>query len=96
MLPTAHSVEMLWRRSHLSIIKSDRFSQSIFISDKAAWAWLEVWRELTSDCKEFQIPLRLLNAAVSYRQTKGDPRVLLELPIEERNLLKQVLKINEQ
>jgi tetratricopeptide (TPR) repeat protein len=69
---------------------------SEMVSDKAAQTWLEVWRELTSDYPEFQIPLRLLNAAVRYRETKGDKRVLLELPIEERNLLKQVLSISEK
>jgi tetratricopeptide (TPR) repeat protein len=68
---------------------------SDMVSDKAAQTWLEVWRELVSDRPEFQIPLRLLNAAVRYRQTKGDKRVLLELPIEERKLLKPLLGIEE-
>ena len=68
---------------------------SDMVSDKAARTWLEVWRELVSDRPEFQIPLRLLNTAVRYRQTKGDKRVLLELPIEERKLLKPLLGIEE-
>jgi len=65
------------------------------VSDVAARTWLDVWRELVRECPEFQIPLRLLNAVVRYRETKGDPRVLLELPIEERNLLQPLLKIKE-
>ncbi len=69
---------------------------SQMVSDKAAQTWLEVWRELTSDRPEFHLPLRLLNAAVRYRATKGDRRVLLELPIEERNLLKPLLDISEE
>ncbi|MEG4811560.1 hypothetical protein QUA82_28450 [Microcoleus sp. F8-D3] len=32
--------------------------------------------------EKFQIPIRLMNAAVRYKETKGDRRVLLELPIE--------------
>ncbi|MEG4938668.1 hypothetical protein [Microcoleus sp. F4-D5] len=32
--------------------------------------------------EQFQIPIRLLNAAVRYKETKGDRRVLLELAIE--------------
>jgi tetratricopeptide (TPR) repeat protein len=69
---------------------------SEMVSDKAAQTWLEVWRELTSDYTQFQIPLRLLNAAVRYRETKDDKRVLLELPIEERNLLKPLLGISPE
>ncbi|AFZ26102.1 tetratricopeptide repeat protein,HTH domain-containing protein [Cylindrospermum stagnale PCC 7417] len=68
---------------------------SEMVSDKAAQTWLEVWRELVGNRPEFQIPLRLLNAAVRYRETKGDKRVLLELPIEERKILQQVLEIEE-
>ncbi|HEY9607536.1 MAG TPA: tetratricopeptide repeat protein, partial [Allocoleopsis sp.] len=69
---------------------------SEMVSDKAAKAWLDVWWELTSGRPEFQFPLRLLNAAVRYRETKGDKRVLLELPIEERKLLKVLLGIREE
>jgi tetratricopeptide (TPR) repeat protein len=68
---------------------------SEMVSDKARQTWLEVWQELTSDRTQFQLPLRLLNAAVRYRGTKGDKRVLLQLPIEERNLLKPLLGIDQ-
>ncbi|MEG4504890.1 tetratricopeptide repeat protein [Microcoleus sp. F6_B4] len=64
---------------------------SEMVSDKAARTWLELWQELTSNYEQFQIPLRLLNAAVRYKETKGDRRVLLELPIEERNLLEPLV-----
>jgi Tfp pilus assembly protein PilF len=77
------------------LVRSIPALMSEMVSDKAAQTWLEVWRELVSDRPEFQIPLRLLNAAVRYRQTKGDKRVLLELPIEERKLLKPLLGIEE-
>ncbi|MEG4624493.1 tetratricopeptide repeat protein [Microcoleus sp. w1-18aA5] len=64
---------------------------SEMVSDKAARTWLELWQELTSNYDEFKIPIRLLNAAVRYKETKGDRRVLLELPIEERNLLEPLV-----
>ncbi|MEG3878231.1 hypothetical protein QT971_10745 [Microcoleus sp. herbarium19] len=64
---------------------------SEMVSDKAARTWLELWQEPTSNCEQFQIPMRLLNAAVRYKETKGDRRVLLELPIEERNLLEPLV-----
>ncbi|HEY9598299.1 MAG TPA: hypothetical protein V6D33_11575, partial [Cyanophyceae cyanobacterium] len=75
------------------LVRSIPALMSEMVSDKAAQTWLELWQELTRDYIEFQIPLRLLKAAVRYRETKGDKRVLLELPIEERKLLQQVLGI---
>ncbi|MFB2897518.1 tetratricopeptide repeat protein [Aerosakkonemataceae cyanobacterium BLCC-F50] len=68
---------------------------SEMVSDKAAQTWLEVWQEIVGDAKEFEIPLRLLKTAVEYKVKKGDRRVLLELPIEERKLLTEEIKIEE-
>lgn len=73
------------------LVESIPALMSEMVSDKAAQTWLEVWKELTSEYKEFQIPLRLLNAAVEYKVRKGDRRVLLELAIEERQLLEPLL-----
>ena len=74
-----------------SIVRNIPVLMSEMISDKAARTWLELWEELTSNYEQFQIPIRLLNAAVRYKETKGDRRVLLELPIEERNLLEPLV-----
>jgi tetratricopeptide (TPR) repeat protein len=65
---------------------------SPMVSNAAAQMWRDVWQELVDDRNEFQIPLRLLDVAVRYRETQ-DQRVLLELPIEERTLLEQLLEI---
>jgi tetratricopeptide (TPR) repeat protein len=73
------------------LVRSLPMLMSEMVSDKAAQKWLEVLQELGSNYTEFQIPLRLLDAAVRYRE-KGDKRVLLELPIEERELLKPLLE----
>ncbi|MEG5174813.1 tetratricopeptide repeat protein [Microcoleus sp. B3-D7] len=73
------------------IVRNIPALMSEMVSDKAARTWLELWQELTSKYEEFQIPIRLLNAAVRYKETKGDRRVLLELPIEERNLLEPLV-----
>jgi tetratricopeptide (TPR) repeat protein len=67
---------------------------SEMVSDAAARAWRDVWQELASDRREFKLPLRLLDVAVRYREKK-DQRVLLELPIEERELLNQVFNLEE-
>ena len=73
------------------IVRNIPALMSEMVSDKAARTWLELWQELTSNYQQFQIPMRLLNAAVRYKETKGDRRVLLELPIEERKLLEPLV-----
>jgi tetratricopeptide (TPR) repeat protein len=75
------------------LVKSVPTLMSEMVSDKAAQTWLEVWQELASDYPEFQIPLRLLDTAVRYKETKGNKRVLFSLPIEERKLLEPLLGI---
>ncbi|MEG4517098.1 MULTISPECIES: tetratricopeptide repeat protein [unclassified Microcoleus] len=74
------------------IVRNIPALMSEMVSDKAARTWLELWQELTSNYEEqFPIPIRLLDAAVRYKETKGDRRVLLELAIEERNLLEPLV-----
>ena len=67
---------------------------SPMISDAALRLWVRLWQTHAGKYEEFQIPLRLLDASVRYRETK-DPRVLLELPSEERSLLNKLLGIKE-
>jgi hypothetical protein len=61
------------------------------VSEETARIWLELWQESTSQYKEFEIPLLLLNAAVRYKRTKGYRRILLEIPRELRDLLQPYL-----
>ncbi len=64
------------------------------VSNKAVQTWLQIWQELAANYPEFEVALRLLNTAVRYRENKGDRRVLLELAIEERKLLEDLLNVN--
>ena len=73
------------------IVRNIPALMSEMVSDKAARTWLELWQQPTNNYEQFQIPIRLLNAAVRYKETKGDRRVLLELPREERNLLEPLV-----
>ena len=55
--------------------------------------WEHALGELAStlaDLPDCQIPLRMLHAAVAYTKT-GDEKQLLRLPLEQRQLLKEVL-----
>ncbi len=72
------------------LVRSIPDLKSPMMSDAAAEAWLEIWQELAGKYDEFQIPLRLLDAAVRYRE-KQDPRILLRLPVEERKVLEELL-----
>jgi tetratricopeptide (TPR) repeat protein len=73
------------------LVRSIPALNSPMISDAAAQAWRDVWQEAGKDRDELKIPLRLLDAAVRYREAK-DRRILLRLPIEERKVLEQILE----
>jgi tetratricopeptide (TPR) repeat protein len=68
---------------------------SPLISETAAILWRDTWTQAVGNRPEFQIPLRLLNTALHYKQRPDDPRVLLELAEEERKILKQALGLEE-
>lgn len=61
------------------------------LSHDLARQWLLQWRAAAGSHPEFDMPLRLLHAAIEYRES-GDERVLLSLPAEERRILEEVLE----
>jgi tetratricopeptide (TPR) repeat protein len=67
---------------------------SPLISDTAANLWHDTWHELTHHLPEYQLPLRLLTTALHYKQKPDDPKVWMELSIEERKILQQALGID--
>jgi tetratricopeptide (TPR) repeat protein len=67
---------------------------SPLISDTTATLWYDTWHELTHHLPEYQLPLRLLTTALHYKQKPEDPRVWMELSIEERKILQQALGID--
>jgi hypothetical protein len=68
------------------------------ISPAARQLWLETWQNAAGEIVEMRLPLRLLEAAIRYYDsgTPPDPRILLELPIEERSILEALLGVNEK
>ena len=63
------------------------------ISEYQSIIWRDAWTEVVGQKSEFELPLRLLNTALDYKQAPDDPRVFLELPSEERKILQQALGI---
>jgi hypothetical protein len=61
------------------------------VSDEAARTWVELWKESTSQFEEFNISLQMLDAAVRYKESKGDRQVLLSVPRELRLLLEPLV-----
>ncbi|MEM6795700.1 MAG: hypothetical protein AAF725_17125, partial [Acidobacteriota bacterium] len=61
------------------------------ISDEAARAWHQTWRELAEGIEELELPLRLFRAGVEFRAGEG-PQALLGLAQEERGLLEPMLR----
>jgi tetratricopeptide (TPR) repeat protein len=52
--------------------------------------WASIWKEAAGSYVELELPLRLLEAAVEYQES-GDDRVLLALPLEEREILHSMI-----
>jgi tetratricopeptide (TPR) repeat protein len=61
-------------------------------NESTARLWRDVWQSLAGEWTEFKLALRLLDSAVSYRQTQ-DQSALLELPLEERVFLGLLLGV---
>jgi hypothetical protein len=71
-------------RDHIPTLMSE------MVSDTAARIWVELWSQSVSH-EEFEIPIKLLKAAVQYKETKGDRRVLMRLPQDLRFLLEPLV-----
>jgi tetratricopeptide (TPR) repeat protein len=76
-----------------ALVTTTRELTSELVSQAKATAWRDAWAEVVGHTPEFDLPLRLLNTALHYKQTPEDPRVFLELPTEERKILQQALGI---
>jgi tetratricopeptide (TPR) repeat protein len=64
------------------------------ISDYTAQKWLEMWQELLGDKPEMQLPFRLMNTAILYKQHPDrKERLWLGLASEEREILDEALGI---
>ena len=79
---------LFWIRWEL--VESIPFLFDVSVAPARARTWLQAWERAACDYEEFALPLRLLRAAVEYRETK-DKRVLLRLPVEEREILQPLL-----
>jgi len=71
---------------------------SPLLSPAARRLWLETWQKAAGDSAEMRLPLRLLDAAIRYFDSGDppDPRILLELPVEERSILESLLGVNQE
>jgi pentatricopeptide repeat protein len=65
--------------------------EKLGVADASLWS--ESWGMTASDLPEFRLPLRLLNSAVRYRNTR-DLGILMSLPQEERTLLEALIGIH--
>lgn len=72
------------------VVRSIRILTIDWISVDDAQNWNQCWQDLGQDYPDLQLPLRLLDAAVSYL-VSPDKRILLRLPQEERAVLKPLI-----
>jgi tetratricopeptide (TPR) repeat protein len=61
------------------------------VSDQTAEMWRDAWVNTASGYPEMELPLRLLDTAIKYR-INNDQRLLMELPIEERKILEEIIE----
>ena len=78
-----------------SLVRSIATLYSPMVSRTTAQIWWDLWQECGRRYDALTIPLRLLDAAVSYSELR-DQRVLLRLPMEERKVLEQIIGSQEQ
>jgi tetratricopeptide (TPR) repeat protein len=60
-------------------------------SDSTAILWRDQWKTASSDYPEMSLAIRLLDTAIAYRKNK-DKRILMELPIEERKIIEEIIE----
>lgn len=68
---------------------------SLVYSQEKIIAWRDTWQDITSNITEFEVLLRLLNVAVDYRETKGNPLIYFHLSKEEEDLFKSLLGVEK-
>lgn len=57
-------------------------------------SWNRLWQELGAGTESLDVPLRLLSAGIDYLVTKKET-ALLELPLEERQIVRQALELDD-
>ncbi|MBN8726025.1 MAG: tetratricopeptide repeat protein [Acidobacteria bacterium] len=60
---------------------------------KLVQTWVDLWKGAVGK-EKLPVAFRFMDIAIKYYENDKDPRVLLELPIEEREILQEVLKSN--
>ncbi len=93
LLLTYRKYNMLGALAQGLIVCIPDIAASNVIDNAEASIWLDSWTVMACEYAEFRLPLRLLQAAVSYRKTK-DIGVLMKLSQEERTLLEALVGIH--
>jgi len=92
LLLTYRKYKMLGALAQGLIVCIPDVAVSDTLSNAEATAWLDAWEIGAAEYVEFRLPLRLLAAAVAYRNTR-DIGVLMRLSQEERTLLEALVGI---
>lgn len=77
-----------------AIVLSIRHFDIPQVTPEVARAWRDTWRKLGDACDALRLPLRLLDAAVAYKEKPGK-KPLLGLAAEERQILEDLIRVPE-
>lgn len=83
-----HSLPVLGKKLVLSLSDLNEAN----LNEIGLDSWVSVWREIGVPYDDLAVPIRLLKTGVAYLKTK-DEGVLLDLPKEERSILRQALNL---
>ena len=77
------------------LVRSLREIEAEMLSEKALYAWRDIWLEEGAGHTELEIPLRIFKVGIEYL-SKPDEGVLIDLVSTERSILRQALGLEPE
>ena len=98
--PIRHNQDMLLPHNQLprlgaGLVRSLIKIEAEMLSEKALYAWRDMWLEEGAGPAELEIPRRIFKVGIEYL-SKQDERVLIDLVSTERSILRQALGLEPE
>jgi len=100
--PLLHQLIEIYKKhtllSHVSsaLVRRLKTILNSTLSNEGLIQWHQLWVSYSKEAVELDLPTKLLGIAIKYHSQDKNEAVLLELPSEERQILKQALGLEEK